>query len=59
VLHSRAGDLALETDDVAPVRRLLGTGRATAAELGLDLGRRLLTHGITVRGVDEDHDSGA
>ncbi|GAB3598067.1 hypothetical protein GCM10027446_27450 [Angustibacter peucedani] len=49
LLRSRAGDVAVAVDEVARVRSLLETGRAGAGELGADLARRLLLHGVVVR----------
>jgi len=48
VLRSRAGELALGEDDVAPVKALLADGRLAAGDLGLDLARRLLLAGVAV-----------
>jgi lysine-specific demethylase/histidyl-hydroxylase NO66 len=48
VLRSRAGELALREEDVAPVKALLAEGRLTAGDLGLDLARRLLLAGVAV-----------
>jgi len=48
LLRSRAGDLALREEDVAPVKALLTDGRLTAGDLGLDLARRLLLAGVAV-----------
>jgi hypothetical protein len=48
VLRSRAGELALGEEDVAPVKALLTEGRLTAGDLGLDLARRLLLAGVAV-----------
>jgi ribosomal protein L16 Arg81 hydroxylase len=48
VLRSRAGELTLAEEDVAPVKALLAEGRLTAGDLGLDLARRLLLAGVAV-----------
>ena len=48
VLRSRAGELALREEDVAPVKALLADGQLTAGDLGLDLARRLLLAGVAV-----------
>jgi hypothetical protein len=48
VLRSRAGELALSEDEVAPVKALITAGAQTAAALGLDLARRLLLAGVAV-----------
>lgn len=50
VLRSRAGELVLGEEDVAPVKALLADGRLTAGDLGLDLARRLLLAGVAVAG---------
>jgi bifunctional lysine-specific demethylase and histidyl-hydroxylase NO66 len=50
VLRSRAGELVLHEEDVAPVKALLTDGRLTAGDLGLDLARRLLLAGVAVAG---------
>lgn len=50
VLRSRAGELALREEDVAPVKALLAEARLTAGDLGLDLARRLLLAGVAVAG---------
>jgi hypothetical protein len=50
-LRSRAGDLTLNAEEVAPVRSLLDVGRVQVHELGPEgprLARRLLLHGIVV-----------
>jgi bifunctional lysine-specific demethylase and histidyl-hydroxylase NO66 len=46
LVRSRAGDLAITENDVAPLKTLLTTGAATAGELGLELARRLLFAGL-------------
>ena len=48
VLRSRAGELALDEADVAPVKALLDEGQATAADLGDGLARRLLLGAVVV-----------
>ncbi len=48
-LRSRAGEVSVAADEVAPVQRLLNEGRACAAELGAELASRLLLHGVVVR----------
>jgi bifunctional lysine-specific demethylase and histidyl-hydroxylase NO66 len=50
VLRSRAEDLDIDEDDVAPVKSLLSTGTAVAGDLGVDLARRLVLAGIAVVG---------
>ena len=47
-LRSRAGQLALTEEDVAPVKALLADGRAAAGDLGLALARRLVLAGVAV-----------
>jgi cupin superfamily protein len=48
VLRSRAGELRLGEEDVAPVKALLTDGQLSAGDLGLDLARRLLLAGVAV-----------
>jgi bifunctional lysine-specific demethylase and histidyl-hydroxylase NO66 len=48
VLRSRAGDLTVTENDVAPLKTLLGTGSIAAWDLGLDLARRLLLAGLAI-----------
>jgi bifunctional lysine-specific demethylase and histidyl-hydroxylase NO66 len=48
LLRSRAGELVLAQENVAPVRALLTAGQLTAGELGLDLARQLLLAGVAV-----------
>jgi len=48
VLRSRAGELALDEADVAPVQALLDEGSANVADLGEDLARRLLLGAVVV-----------
>ena len=48
VLRSRAGELALDEADVAPVKALLDEGRASVADLGDALARRLLLGAVVV-----------
>lgn len=48
VLASRAGEVRLGDADVMLVQRLLDHGTATVADLGEELARRLLLHGIVV-----------
>ena len=48
VLRSRAGELVLGEEDVAPVKALLNDDRLTAGDLGLNLARRLLLAGVAV-----------
>jgi hypothetical protein len=50
LVRSRAGDLAITENDVAPLKTLLATGAATVDELGLDLARRLLLAGLAIVG---------
>jgi JmjC domain len=50
LVRSRAGDLAITENDVAPLKTLLVTGVATAGDLGLDLARRLLLAGLVIVG---------
>jgi bifunctional lysine-specific demethylase and histidyl-hydroxylase NO66 len=51
VLRSRAGDIPLDADEASAIRALLGGEGTTAGDLGVDLARRLMLHGV-VR-VDE------
>jgi len=51
VLRSRAGDVSLDADETPAIRALLGGEGTIAAELGLDLARRLLLGGVVM--VDE------
>jgi len=46
VVRSRAGDITVAEDDVAPLKALLDTNTATAGDLGVDLTRRLLLAGL-------------
>jgi bifunctional lysine-specific demethylase and histidyl-hydroxylase NO66 len=46
VVRSRAGDITVAEDDVAPLKALLDTNTATAGDLGVDLARRLLLAGL-------------
>jgi hypothetical protein len=46
VVCSRAGDITVAEDDVAPLKALLDTNTATAGDLGVDLARRLLLAGL-------------
>ncbi|HYP46488.1 MAG TPA: cupin domain-containing protein [Propionibacteriaceae bacterium] len=48
VLRSRAGALELSEAEVAGVKSLLGGGSVAAAELGVDLARRLMLAGLAV-----------
>jgi len=48
VLRSRVGAQTIERADLAAVQRLLESGSATAAELGLELTRALLRAGVVV-----------
>jgi ribosomal protein L16 Arg81 hydroxylase len=48
VLRSRVGSQAVERADLAAVQQLLDSGRATAAELGVELTRALLRAGVVV-----------
>lgn len=48
VLRSRAGELALDEADVAPVKALLDEGRGVVADLGESLARRLLLAAVVV-----------
>jgi ribosomal protein L16 Arg81 hydroxylase len=48
VLRSRVGSQTVERPDLAAVERLLDSGSATAAELGLELTRALLRAGVVV-----------
>jgi bifunctional lysine-specific demethylase and histidyl-hydroxylase NO66 len=47
-VRSRAGDLPINENDVAPLKTLLTTGAATAGDLGLELARRLLLAGLAI-----------
>jgi Cupin superfamily protein len=47
-LYSRAGDVSLDARDAEPVALLLSERRAAVADLGVELGRRLLLSGIVV-----------
>jgi lysine-specific demethylase/histidyl-hydroxylase NO66 len=51
VLRSRAGEVSLAADEAPAIRALLGGQGMTAADLGLDLARRLLLGGVVM--VDE------
>lgn len=51
VLRSRAGEVSLDADEAPVIRALLGGQGTTAADLGLDLARRLLLGGVVM--VDE------
>jgi cupin superfamily protein len=57
VLRSRAGELTLDEADVAPVKTLLDEGRATMADLGEALARRLLLGAVVVADRREKDDS--
>jgi bifunctional lysine-specific demethylase and histidyl-hydroxylase NO66 len=48
VLRSRAGDLTVTENDVAPLKTLLTAGVARAGDLGIDLARRLLLTGLAI-----------
>ena len=48
VLRSRAADLPVTAAEVPAVRALLQSGRATTAELGEDLTRRLVLNGLVL-----------
>jgi hypothetical protein len=48
VVRSRAGDVTVTESDVAPLKALLNNRRASAADLGLDLARRLLLAGLVI-----------
>ena len=48
VLRSRAGELDLVEDEVAPAKTLLATGAMPAGDLGIDLARRLMLAGLAV-----------
>jgi JmjC domain len=48
LVRSRAGDLAVTENDVAPLKTLVTTGVAAAGDLGLDLARRLLLAGLAI-----------
>jgi len=50
VVRSRPADFALREEDVAPMKGLLESGTASAADLGLDLARRLLLAGLATVG---------
>ncbi len=50
VLCSRAGDLALAEDEVAPAKLLLAAGAVSAGDLGLELSRRMILAGLAVMG---------
>lgn len=49
VLRSRAASLNLSEEEVVPVRSLLAQGWAGAADLGIDLARRLILAGVALR----------
>jgi bifunctional lysine-specific demethylase and histidyl-hydroxylase NO66 len=51
VLRSRAGDIPLDADEASAIRALLGGEGTTAGDLGVDLARRLMLHGVVL--VDE------
>jgi ribosomal protein L16 Arg81 hydroxylase len=48
VLRSRADDLVIAEDEVAPVKSLLAAGSVRAEDLGLELARRLIRAGVAV-----------
>lgn len=48
VLRSRAGDFGLDKDEVAPVKTLLQLRPMPAADLGVELTRRLMLAGLVV-----------
>jgi lysine-specific demethylase/histidyl-hydroxylase NO66 len=48
LVRSRAGDLAVNEDEVGRLEGLLSTGVATAGDVGLDLARRLLLAGLAI-----------
>jgi lysine-specific demethylase/histidyl-hydroxylase NO66 len=48
VLRSRAGELTVGEEDVAPVKALLTDGQLNAGDLGLGLARRLVLAGVAV-----------
>ena len=50
VLSSRAGDLALSEEEVAPTKMLLAAGAVSAGDLGLELSRRMILAGLAVVG---------
>jgi hypothetical protein len=50
ILSSRAGDLVLSEDEVAPTKMLLAAGAASAGDLGLELARRMILAGLAVMG---------
>ena len=50
LLTSRAGRLQLVAEELPAVARLLDRGDASAAELGVDLARRLMRAGVVVPG---------
>jgi hypothetical protein len=50
LVSSRAGEFPLDEDQVAAVKALLTKGEATAADLGLELARRLVMAGLAVVG---------
>jgi hypothetical protein len=47
-LHSRAGDVTIDPATAASIQNLLAAGAATAADLGLEVARRLLLDGIVL-----------
>jgi hypothetical protein len=46
VLHTRAGSVTVPAEDRPAVEALLSSGRARVSDLGLDLARHLLKHGV-------------
>ena len=48
LVRSRAGDLAVNEDEVGRLEALLSNGVATAGDVGLDLARRLLLAGLAI-----------
>ncbi len=50
VVRSRAGDLSLVEDEVAPTKMLLRSGEMSAGDLGIDLARKMILAGLAVMG---------
>jgi bifunctional lysine-specific demethylase and histidyl-hydroxylase NO66 len=48
LVRSRAGDLAVNEDEVGRLEALLSNGVAAAGDVGLDLARRLLLAGLAI-----------
>ena len=54
VLRSRAGEVSVADEDTTAMRRLLDDGRASVADLGSDLARRLMLSAVVVADPDSD-----